>query len=303
MPRQLPSGWNLWHTQRVPSRVFSCELSISYTFSLEVSVSIGSAKLLDNKVAIITGAAKGQGATAAELFAEHGAKIVVADIDVKNGEGVAERINRKSGPGSAAFAAVDVTSATSVEELVAFAVRTYGGLDIMYNNAGVIVSDVLSCDMSEADWDKTMAVDVKGVWLGCKYAIPEIMKRGGGAIINTGSVWSQQAYNGSAAYCTAKAAVVALTKVLACEYGRYNVRVNSILPGAVETELLKQFIENSQDPAALRAGFASLHAMNRVAQPIEIAKAALFLASDLSSFVNSASLLVDGGRACWERPL
>lgn len=258
---------------------------------------------LSNKVAIITGAGQGQGAAASVLFAQEGANVVVADVDIKNGESTVKAINESASAGRAIFVKTDVSQGTEVEALVKAAMNEFGRLDIMYNNAGICpAANVLGCDLSEKDWDDTIAVDLKGVWLGCKYAIPEILKNGGGAVINTGSIWSLQAYPGMVAYNTAKAGVVMLTKTLASEYGKHNIRVNSILPGAIETPMLHEWYENADDPKALKKTFDGLHPMKRTGLPEEVAQVALFLASDQSSYVNGQPLSVDGGRAFWERP-
>ena len=246
---------------------------------------------LVDKVALITGAASGIGREAAMLFAAEGARVVVADRDGAAGERVVSEI--EAAGGNAQLAVGDVSVATDVEAAVATAERAYGGLQVVFNNAGVFPADDGSpVDTPESVWDQVMDINLKGVFLGCKYAIPALLRAGGGSVINTASfVALLGAATSQVAYTASKGGVLAMTREIAVEYARQGIRANALCPGPVDTPLLQELLA---DPAARARRLVHIP-MGRLAQASEIARAALFLASDDSSYVNGATFMVDGG--------
>ena len=247
---------------------------------------------LNGKVAIITGAASGIGRATAELFAREGAKVTLVDWKKQDGEKAAQSI-RESG-GDVMFCFADVSKNDDVQHFVEATHRQYGRVDVLFNNAAVQIMARL-VETSEDEWDQMHQVNLKGVFLGCKHAIPLMIQQGGGSIINMASVLGFVGDPDLAAYCAAKGGVMALTKAAAISYGPQGVRVNCICPGDVETPLVTAYFERDPDPARLRAEVSSKYALRRIAAPTEIAEAALFLASDASSFISGSSLVVDGG--------
>ena len=243
---------------------------------------------LDGKVAVITGAAGGIGREAALLFSEEGASVVVADVGRAAGEQTAADCRR------ATFVEVDVSNAESVRALYAAAITAYGGVDILYNNAGIMPADDDSILLTEPDaWDRVQAVNAKGVYLCCKYGIPHLLERGGGSVINVASfVALVGAATSQIAYTASKGAVLSMSRELAVQFARQGVRVNALCPGPVETPLLMRLF--SDNPAAYERRRVHLP-MGRLATAREIANAALFLACEDSSYVNGATFLVDGG--------
>ncbi|MBI4516869.1 MAG: SDR family oxidoreductase [Deltaproteobacteria bacterium] len=250
---------------------------------------------LEGKVALITGAGSGMGRASAQLFAREGARVVVVDWNREGGEETVRAITETGG--SAAFCAVDVSKEAEVKAAVEFAVATYGGLDIMFNNAGIAGiregRDALVADLEADDWDYTHSINLKGVFFGCKHAIPELIKRGGGAIVNTASA---AAIQGSGfpihAYTAAKGGVVALTRAIAVGYGRENIRANSIIAGAIATPM-----SNYYQDEWVRKMYEEAIPLGRVGEAQDIAYAALYLASDEARFVTGHALVVDGGKS------
>jgi NAD(P)-dependent dehydrogenase (short-subunit alcohol dehydrogenase family) len=247
---------------------------------------------LKNKVAIITGAGSGIGRATAKLFAREGAKIVVADIAADAGAATVDTIAASGG--EAMLACVDVTDSADAKRMVDAAVDTYGGLDVLYNNAGVVIAGSVT-DSDEEGWDSTFNVNIKGVMLGCKYGIPEIAKRGGGAVINTSSINGLVASVAIASYAASKGAVLMLTKQMALDYAPQNVRVNCVCPSDVNTPMIRDFINSTPDPAETEARLLRRVPLGRLAEPEDIARAVLFLASDDAAFVTGVALPVDGG--------
>lgn len=246
---------------------------------------------LENKVALITGGASGIGKATCLLFAREGAKIVIVDMDLEGARAVAEQINSLGG--DAIYVKADVSKANDCESMVRKAEETYGNLHIIFNNAGIMDSqDDTAETTSESTWDRTMQINVKGVWLGCKYALPALRRAGGGSIINTASfVAKLGAATAQIAYTSSKGAVLAFTRELAVIHARENIRVNALCPGPLRTELLMKFLDTE-----VKKQRRLVHIpMGRFGEAEEIAKAALFLASDESSFMTGAELLVDGG--------
>ncbi len=249
-------------------------------------------KRLEGKVAIITGAATGIGKASARLFAQEGARVVVADIDDVGGPQTVREIEVDGGV--ARFQHTDVTDPAQVDALMRKAVEAFVRIDILFNNAAVNLFARVT-ETTVEDWDRVMSVNVKSVFLGCKYAIPIMQKQGGGSIINTSSSAGIVGLRNLAVYTASKGAVLQLTKNLALDYARDRIRVNALCPGVTATEMTMKVIANSPDPAAARTRYDSGRPLGRMGMPIELARAALFLASDESSYMTGAHLLVDGG--------
>jgi len=248
---------------------------------------------LKDKVAIITGAGSGLGRASAILFAKEGARVVVAEIVSKDGEETVKRV-RDAG-GDAVFCQTDVTKAADCEKMVKVAVEKYGKLDIMFNNAGALGASGPLARITEEQWNQVIALNLNSVFLGTRYAIPEMLQRGGGAIVNTASVGGIIPTRFGSPYCTAKAAVIQLTKATALDYAGRNIRANCILPGVMETNFLSKMGGNPERIEQYRQIALRSEPIGRFAQPEEVANVALFLASDEASFVTGSAVAVDGG--------
>jgi NAD(P)-dependent dehydrogenase (short-subunit alcohol dehydrogenase family) len=248
--------------------------------------------ILKGKIAIITGGASGIGRATALLFAQEGAAVVIADIDEASGKSVAREI--ESSGGQALFVACDVTRAEDCRRAVDAAVTAFGGVDILFNNAGIVRrADVLTT--TEEEWDHVMEVNVKSIFLMSKYAIPYMEKRRGGSIINTSSGWGLKGGRNAVSYCASKGAVTNMTRAMAIDHGEHNIRVNAICPGDTDTPMLHNEARQLGQAYDQFMREAAERPIRRYAQPIEIARSVLFLASDASSFVTGAALAVDGG--------
>ncbi len=244
---------------------------------------------LEGKVAIITGGSSGIGRATAELFAKEGAQVVVADYNARAGQEVVQAI--KGTGGDALFVEVDVSDAAQVQRMVQAALEAYGGVDILFNNAAVLIFGTV-LDTSEEAWRRVMDINLTGVFLCSKAVIPHLIERGGGAIINMSSSTGAHDGNGNAAaYVTSKGGVTLLTRCMAIDHAKDNIRVNAIAPGPTDTPMLR----GAMSPEQL-AAFATTFPMKRLGQPEELAHAALFLASDEASFVTGAVWAVDGGQ-------
>jgi len=244
------------------------------------------------KVALITGAASGIGRATARLFAREGAAVALADVNTDAGRRVADEIAQSGG--RAFFEPVDVTRAADCQRLVERAIREFGRIDILFNNAGIIRRATV-LDLSEDDWDRVMAVNVKSIYLLSREVIPHIQKAGGGTIINTASGWGLTGGAKAAVYCASKGAVVLLTKAMAIDHGPQKIRVNCICPGDTDTGMLREEARQLEEENRQFLAEAAKRPLGRVGTPEEIAQAALYLASDASSFVTGTALVVDGG--------
>ena len=246
---------------------------------------------LDGKVALITGAASGMGNLAARTFVREGARVVLADVTDDAGRTSVEEISASGG--EADYVHADVSSDDDVRKMVQFAVERFGGLHVLYNNAGIFPADDGSVTDTPIDtWDRVMAINLKGVFLGCRYGIPALLASGGGSIINVASfVALMGAAAPQIAYTTSKGGVLALTREIAVEFARQNVRANALCPGPIETPLLEDLLA---DPARRERRLVHIP-LGRFGQAQEIVNAALFLASDESSYMTGATFVVDGG--------
>ncbi len=254
---------------------------------------------LNDRVCLITGAGSGIGLETALLFAQEGAHVVAVDLNEETGAETTRLIADKGG--TATFVRADVSLSKDCQHMVAHAEQTFGALHVMFNNAGIMLSeDGNAVDTDEAIWDTTMNVNLKGVFLGCKYGIPALRRAGGGSLINTASfVALMGAATPQIAYTASKGGVLALTRELAVLHAKENIRANAICPGPLRTELLMKFLDTEEKQRRRLVHIP----MGRFGEAREIAAAALFLASDESSFVTGTELIVDGGiRAAYVTP-
>ena len=247
-------------------------------------------RYFDNKVALVTGAGSGIGLSCALKFADLGAKVVVTDVSVQNGQGVVQRI--KAAGGEAVFVKADVSESGDVKSLIEQTMKVFGRLDCACNNAGIGGVQALSADYPEEAWQRVLGVNLTGVWLCMKHEIPLMLKQGG-AIVNMSSILGTVGFAGSVAYDAAKHGVIGLTQTAALEYAVKGIRVNAVCPGFISTPMLEGAgIVPGTD---LYKSIADLHPMKRLGTPEEVAEAVVWLCSDAASFVTGVSLLVDGG--------
>jgi len=246
---------------------------------------------MKDKVAVITGASVGIGQSTAELFAREGARVVVNSQSVR-GAAVADQIAKNGG--SAAFVQGDVTQPDDAQRIIDATVQQFGRLDVLVNNAGIVLPGTVDTTSVE-DWDRTIAVNVRGVYLMSKAAVQQMLQQGSGAIVHNSSIAGVKGLKDRAAYCASKGAVVALTKAMAIDYVDKNIRVNCVNPGTTLTPSLQDRIDAFDDPVAAKKMFISRQPMGRLGEPDEIAAGILYLASDEASFVTGAVLNIDGG--------
>lgn len=245
---------------------------------------------LKNKVVIITGAASGIGAASALAFAREGASVVVADLQVARGEELVSRIQAEDG--KAIFVKCDVSLESDIKNMVTKTIETFGHLSCAFNNAGIEGESADTTMCTNDNWEKTINVNLRGVWLCMKYQIPEMLKNGGGSIVNCSSIAGIVGFVGIPAYCASKHGVIGLTQAAALEFAGQKIRVNAICPGVIETPMVERFTHGeAQAIKELSAG----EPVGRMGKPEEIAQVALWLCSDASSFVTGHPLVADGG--------
>ncbi|HYL41036.1 MAG TPA: glucose 1-dehydrogenase [Candidatus Binatus sp.] len=247
---------------------------------------------LQDKVTIITGGASGMGRVAARMFAAEGAKVAVADVTAPAAQAVVDEIRGAGGQATAVVA--DVSKEADAKRMIDETIAAYGRVDVLYNNAGIMPeADHSVIDTAVEDWDRVMAVNVRGVFLGCKYAIPRMLEQGSGSIINISSfVAILGCSNPQDAYTASKGAVLALTKSLAVQFAPKGVRTNAICPGPVETPLLMDWLVKDEEAKRIRL---ARNPTGRFGKPEEIVQVAIYLASDESKWTNGASFVIDGG--------
>ena len=242
------------------------------------------------KVALITGGSSGMGQSAAIAFAREGANIVVADTNIQGGEETVQHI--KDTGASALFVPTDVSRSTSVEALINATITTYGQLDYAFNNAGINIEHGPLTDCTEAEWDRIISINLKGIWLCMKYEIPHMLKLGSGAIVNTASVVGLTGGHNFPAYVASKHGIIGLTKATALDYGPHGIRVNAVCPGTIYTPMYERRVGNNPETTAR---IISEIPLRRLGQPQDIAEAVIWLCSNASSYITGQTLVIDGG--------
>jgi meso-butanediol dehydrogenase/(S,S)-butanediol dehydrogenase/diacetyl reductase len=242
-----------------------------------------------NKTCIVTGGASGIGLATVELFVRHGANVVIADFNFDKAAAEAERLGPKT-----LAAACDVSQSTQVAQMVESTLGKWGRVDVLINNAGFgFTGNVVTIE--EEDWDRLMSVNLKGVYLCCKYVVPVMQRQGGGTIVNTSSYTATSAIANRTAYVASKGGISALTRAMALDHAKDNIRINAVAPGTIDSPYFTKIFQEAADPPALRQQFNARAAMDRMGEAAEIAEAILFLASSRSSFATGSVLTVDGG--------
>jgi NAD(P)-dependent dehydrogenase (short-subunit alcohol dehydrogenase family) len=245
----------------------------------------------NEKVALITGASSGIGRATALAFARSGVKVVLADISVEAGESVAVEISKETDVPTS-FVKCDVSKSADVARMVHHAVERFERIDYAFNNAGSEGIQAATAECSEENWDRTVAIDLKGTWLCMKFEIPQMLKQGGGAIVNCSSIAGLVGFPNIPAYVASKHGVIGLTKTAALEYAKQNIRVNAVCPGVIHTPMIDRFVGgNVEGIKALTAG----EPIGRIGEPSEIAEAVLYLCSSRASFITGVAMPVDGG--------
>ena len=245
---------------------------------------------LEGKIALVTGAGSGIGRESALAFAASGAQVMVSDVVVEGGEETVARI--KAAGGEATFMRADVSQRADVEALIRQTVETYGRVDCAHNNAGIEGDMAPTADCTEANWDRTIAINLKGVWLCMKYEIPQMLEQGSGVIVNTSSVAGLVGFVTLPAYVATKHGVAGLTRTAALEYAQQGIRVNAVCPGVIHTPMIDRIVGGD---AEAEAQFTALEPVGRMGSPAEVARAVVWLCSDAASFVTGVAMPVDGG--------
>ena len=245
------------------------------------------------RVAVVTGGATGIGRATALAFASEGAKVVVADVNTREGQETVRLI--RDGGGDGLFVATDVSKSADWKNLTDETLRVYGRLDVLFNNAGIEGQLSPTADYPEEAFDKLLSVNLKGVWLGMKAVIPQMVAQGRGAIINTASILGVVGFNNAVAYTASKHAILGMTKVAALEYSAQGIRINAVCPAFIKTPMIERGLGQLPNAAQMMEQIAQMHAVGRMGEPREVASLVLFLASDEASFITGAAYLVDGG--------
>lgn len=245
---------------------------------------------MTGKVALVTGGSSGIGRACSLAFSKEGAKVVVADVQAEKGEETVSLI-KKSG-GEAIFVTADMSKGTDIEAMVKKTVETYGRLDYGVNNAGIEGQQGPTADCTEENWDRVISINLKGVWLCMKHEIAQMMKQGGGSIVNMASIAGLVGFTGIPAYCASKGGIIQLTKTAALEYAKNKIRINAVCPGVIKTPMVDRFTGGT---AEAEAAFAAGEPVGRMGRPEEIASAVVWLCSDGASFVTGHPMVVDGG--------
>jgi NAD(P)-dependent dehydrogenase (short-subunit alcohol dehydrogenase family) len=244
------------------------------------------------KVAIVTGGGSGIGKACSQEFIEKNAAVAVVDRDAKTGKETAAELKKKGG--RAEFFQVDVSSAAEVEKLIPEVAAAFGGIDILVNNAGIQRYGTVTT-VSEEEWDEVMNINLKGAFLMSKYAVPQMIARGGGSIVITGSVQSVAAQRNSVHYVVSKHGLLGLTRCIALDFGKQNIRANCVLPGAIDTPMLRWAANLDSHPEKVLEACDSMHLRGKMGQPEEVAHVIVFLASDQASFMTGSAVMVEGG--------
>jgi NAD(P)-dependent dehydrogenase (short-subunit alcohol dehydrogenase family) len=253
---------------------------------------VSSGPSLSGRVAVVTGGNSGIGKAIAEVFVREGAVVVIGARNEKRGAETVESIRQKGD--IITFIKTDVTDTSQVKNLIDESVRLHGTIDILCNNAGVLITRDL-VDTTEDEWDRTIDTNLKSVFLASKFALPHMIRKKRGSIVNVSSQLGLVGFSGNSAYCASKAGIILLSRVMALEYAKYGIRVNCVCPGGVNTPMLEEDFKREPEPAKSLDLFTKKHPIGRIGRPEEIAEAVLFLASDHSSFVVGEALVVDGG--------
>ena len=251
--------------------------------------------LLKNKVSIITGGSTGIGKATVETFAKEGAKVIFCDVNVINGKKNENKL-RKLGY-EVYFKKADVSKENDIKSLVKYTIKKFGRIDTLFNNAGIEQVVTPSHKVNLKTFEKIISINLKGVFMCCKYTLPYMLKQKRGAIVNNSSISAFANVGGNISYASSKGGVMSLTRVLAIEYAKNNIRVNAVCPGVIDTPMNQRNLNKTKNKSKLKKRWIEVTPLGRVASPYELSQTVLFLSSDMSSFITGVGLLVDGGRA------